>query len=458
MPVSEFFVSKRLRASWGVWCLLGLVWTVQAQAGLPVQHWTQASGARIYLVESPAIPMLDVQIDFDAGSRRDPEGQAGLAAMTAALTAKGVRATTTEPALDENALSEAWVDLGASLAPQASSDRLSFALRSLTDPELLARAATLAARQIGEPAWPAAVWARERERVIAAQREADTRPATQAQRAFQQAVYGAHPYGREATAETLQRITPADMARHHQLLLPCRARVSLVGAVNRAQADQLVTTLLSRLPTSGACPALPAVPEVPALTEAASRRIPFQAAQAQVLLGQPGITRRDPDYFPITVGNYILGGGGFVSRLMHEVREKRGLSYSVYSYFAPAAHAGAFTVGLQTRPDQADQALAVAEATVQRFVADGPTDDELKAAKDFLVGGFALRLDSNRKLLDNLASIAWNDLPLNYLDTWTDAVHAVTSADIRRAFQRVLQPERMVRVVVGGVAADLSAK
>ena len=231
-----------------------------------------------------------------------------------------------------------------------------------------------------------------------------------------------------------------------------------MGAVSREQTDRLVSTLLSRLTASqsasGACPALPAVPEVPALTEAASRRIPFQAAQAQVLLGQPGITRRDPDYFPITVGNYILGGGGFVSRLMQEVREKRGLSYSVYSYFAPAMHAGAFTVGLQTRPDQADQALAVAEATVQRFVAEGPTEDELKAAKDFMVGGFALRVDSNRKLLDNLASIAWNELPLDYLDTWTTAVQAVTTADIRRAFQRALQPERMVRVVVGGAGRD----
>ena len=133
--------------------MLALLCAAPAQAGLPVQHWTQPSGARVYLVESHAIPMLDVQIDFDAGSRRDPEGQAGLAAMTAALTAKGVRATATEPALDENALSEAWVDLGASLVPQASADRLSFALRSLTDPDLLARAATLAARQIGEPAW-----------------------------------------------------------------------------------------------------------------------------------------------------------------------------------------------------------------------------------------------------------------------------------------------------------------
>ena len=168
-----------------------------------------------------------------------------------------------------------------------------------------------------------------------------------------------------------------------------------------------------------------------------------------VKVGQPGMARNDPDFFPLFVGNYILGGGGFVSRLTTEVREKRGLSYSVYSYFAPGLQAGAFQLGLTTRPDQADQALAVAREVVQRFVTEGPTEAELQAAKDFLVNGFALRIDSNRKLLDNVANIAWYGLPLDYLDGWTAQVQRVSTADIRRAFQRVLQPQRMVTVVLG---------
>jgi zinc protease len=126
------------------------------------------------------------------------------------------------------------------------------------------------------------------------------------------------------------------------------------------------------------------------------------------------------------------------------------LSYSVYSYFSPGLHAGAFMVGLQTRPDQAEQALQVSREVVARFVADGPTPQELKAAKDNLIGGFALRIDSNRKLLDNVANIAWNNLPLDYLDSWTRQVEKVTAADVRAAFARKLQPERMVTVVVGG--------
>ncbi len=466
-------------------------------AGIPIEHWTHTSGAQVYLVQSAAIPMVDVQIDLDAGSRRDPADQAGLASVTAAMVSKGVRAgaSPTDVALDENALGEAWADLGASFVAHATDDRMSFALRSLTYPDLLAQAVQLAARQLVGPSFPKDVWLREREAMQASIREADTRPATIAGRAFNQAVFGSHPYGFEMTEASLARIEVPHMAAlYRQMILPCRAKVTVVGALTRSQADQLVSQLLGRLsaesglmrplqasmhasaqaavtgkqvgPHTGkastssssanatTCPALPPVAEVMPLKKASEQRVAFESAQAHVLLGQPGFKRDDPDFFALTVGNYILGGGGFVSRLTNEVREKRGLSYSVYSYFSPALHAGAFTIGLQTRPDQADQALQVSHDVLTRFVADGPTEDELKAAKDNLIGGFALRIDSNRKLLDNVANIAWNQLPLTYLDTWTQQIDKVSAADIRAAFQRKLQPQTMATVVLGGAPAS----
>jgi zinc protease len=269
-------------------------------------------------------------------------------------------------------------------------------------------------------------------------------------------VYGAHPYGFEMTEATLARISVADMqALYRTLVQPCRAKVTLVGAVNRAQADALVTQLFLRLKTQSpsVCAALPSVAEVAPLTQPVEQRIAFDSAQAHVLIGQPGFKRDDPDYFALTVGNYILGGGGFVSRLTNEVREKRGLSYSVYSYFAPGLHAGAFTLGLQTRPDQVDQAVQVSRDVMAQFVANGPTEAELKAAKDNLIGGFALRVDSNRKLLDNIANIAWHHLPLDYLDTWTQQVDKITAADIKAAFARKLHTDRMVTVVLGALPA-----
>lgn len=430
-----------------------LIYSQSALAGVPIEQWTQASGVQVFLAPSMGIPMVDVRVDFDAGSRRDPPDQAGLASATAAMTAKGVLASGNEPALDENRLSEAWADLGASFGANASSDRMSFSLRSLTYPDLLPKAVQLAARQLGGPAFPSAVWQREREKLAASIREANTRPATLAGRAFAAAVYGQHPYGFEMTEATLPRINVADMQAHYQrYILPCRAKVTIVGAVTRTQADVLVTNLFSRLPsaaTGTTCPVLPAVAEVAPLDKSVEQRIAFESAQAHILIGQPGFKRDDPDYFPLFVGNYILGGGGFVSRLTNEVREKRGLSYSVYSYFAPAMHAGAFTLGLQTRPDQADQAVQVSRDVLSRFVTEGPTEAELQAAKDNLIGGFALRVDSNRKLLDNIANIAWNQLPLDYLDTWTQHVQQVSAADIKAAFLRKLRPDTMATVILG---------
>lgn len=429
-----------------------LVGITSAQAALPIQQWTLANGAKIYLVSTNALPIVDVQVDFDAGSRRDPAAQAGLASATATMVEKGVQAGKGgEPALDQNALGEAWADLGASFDVSAGTDRTSYSLRTLSDPALLNKAVALASREIGESAFPDDVWQRERERINAAIKEANTKPATIAGRAFAQAVYGGHPYGQEVTEETLARIDTAAMRqRYQQLIVPCRAKLSIVGAVTRAEAETLATTLLSRLPASESCAPLPVIAPVAALAAPKDERIPFDSAQAHVFVGQPGYPRKDPDHFALTLGNYVLGGGGFVSRLMNEVREKRGLTYSIYSGFAPGLDAGAFRVGFQTRPDQAEEAVKMSREVLARFVAEGPTASELKAAKDNLIGGFPLLLDSNRKLIGNVANIAWHDLPLDYLDTWTARMNAVTAADVKAAFQRKLQPERMVTVVVGG--------
>jgi zinc protease len=447
--------------SWAGAALLLVFWG-PAVAAIPVQHWTQPSGAQVFLVESATIPMVDFQIDFDAGTRRDPADKAGLARVTAGMASRGLTPATPasgspyDAALDENQLSEAWADLGADFGGGASSDRMSFSLRSLTYPDLLPKAAQLASRQLADPAFPEAVWQRERQRIAASLREAKTRPATVAGLAYAPAVYGNHPYGYEMTEASLDRIGVQDMRQMYRTMVqPCRAKVSIVGAVTRAQADALVTTLLSRLASGAAsCEPLPPVAEVEPLAAAVVREIPFASAQAHVLIGQPGYKRSDPDYFALLVGNYILGGGGFVSRLSQEVREKRGLTYSVYSHFSPGLHAGAFTVGLQTRPDQTAQAVQVSRDVLARFVAEGPTAAELKAAKDYLIGGFPLLIEGNRKLLDNIASIAWNGLPLDYLDTWTRQIERVTVAEVKAAFARKLQPQRMVTVTVGAVAAS----
>jgi zinc protease len=180
-----------------------------------------------------------------------------------------------------------------------------------------------------------------------------------------------------------------------------------------------------------------------------SVRVPHPSTQSHLLLGAPALRRDDPDYFPLLVGNYILGGGGFSSRLMTEVRSKRGLVYNVYSYFYPYAQRGPFEVGLQTRRDQAGEALKRVQDVIADFVARGPTQTELTAAKASLVGGFPLRIDTNRKLLEQLAVIGFYGLPLDWLDTYPAQLKAVTLEQIRSAFARRIDPDKLAIVVVG---------
>jgi zinc protease len=426
--------------------------TQSAWALLPIEHWTQPSGAQVWLVQSPGIPMVDMQLDFDAGSRRDPQDKAGLASAMAMMAAKGIKAAGDAPALDENGLGQAWADLGASFGANAGRDSFTYGLRSLTQPDLLQKAVALAARQIATPSWPDAVWQRDRERISAAIKEADTRPGTIASKAFRKDVYGTSPYGYQTTVDSLTKIDISAMQEfHRQLIAACRAKVSVVGAVSRQQADAMVKQLLGPLQATNGndCTPLPEVAKVQDLTGPKVENIPFESAQAQVIVGQPGIARNSPDFLAVMLGNHILGGGGFTSRLMEEVREKRGLTYGVSSDFSPGLDRGAFVIGLQTRPDQAAEALKVSQDVLRKFIAEGPTEKELKAAKDNLIGGFALRIDSNRKLLGNVSNIAWNGLPLDYLEHWTDRVQALTTKDVKEAMQRMVQPERMVTVILG---------
>ena len=246
--------------------------------------------------------------------------------------------------------------------------------------------------------------------------------------------------------ESVQSITrEAMLSFHREHYVANHAVIAMIGDVNRDQADTIARELTRRLPQGQSLPELPAVAKSVGVEE----RIPHPASQAHIAVGMPAMARGDADFFALTVGNYILGGGGFVSRLTREVREKRGLAYSAYSYFSPMTQAGPYQAGLQTRKDQADQALQVVRDTLSTYLREGPTQPELQAAKDNLIGGFALRIDNNRKILDNLAAIGFHGLPLDYLDTWPDKVAAVTVAEIRAAFARKLSMDRMVTVIVG---------
>ena len=421
--------------------LLAALWPGRARAVLPIEHWTTPTGARVFFVHAPSIPMLDLAITFDAGGRYGAADRVGLASLTNTMLAKGV------PGLGESEIAERFASVGAQRGGGASSDRATVSLRTLTGAEELGAALELLERLLAEPTFPAEVLAREKERVLQALREAQTKPETIAGQEFSALLYPGHPYGWHATPETVAAVTRDDLVAFHRAHYSAdRAVVAMIGAVTRAQAESIAQRLTARLPAGSPAPALP---EVARPGQAIDRRIAHPASQSHILVGAPAIAWGDPDQFALMVGNYVLGGGGFVSRLYDEVREKRGLAYSVYSYFSPSLQPGPFTIGLQTKKEQTGLALQVVRETLSRFLADGPTAEELAAAKANLVGGFPLRIDSNRKILDNLTTIGWYRLPLDWLERWPQRVEEVSAQQVREAFARHVRPEALVTVVVG---------
>jgi len=245
----------------------------------------------------------------------------------------------------------------------------------------------------------------------------------------------------------VEKITVQDLSDFYRAhYRAANAVVAIMGDASRAQAEAIAQQLTAQLPSSFAPHALPNVVTQIAASE---QRISHPASQSHILIGAPGMARSDPDFFPLYVGNYTLGGGGFASRLMNEVREKKGLAYSVYSYFMPLKQPGAFQIGLQTKKEQADEALKLVRNTLADFIAKGPTEKELLAAKQNIIGGFPLRIDSNRKILEYLSIIGFYDLPLTYLDDFTRNIDRVTVAQIRDAFTRHVNPQAMATVIVG---------
>ena len=413
-----------------------------ALAGVKIEHWVSPSGARVYFIESRVLPMLDVQVDFAAGSMFDPSGKSGLAALTRSELDLGAAGR------DETAIAEQLADIGANLGGGADTDRASVALRTLSAKDKREPALSILRDVLHQPLFDGAIFAREKARTIAGLKEAMTRPDSVAGKAFWAAMYPNHPYGQQASPESVAALSRDDLvAFHSRYYVAANASITLVGDISRAEAEKVAESIALGLPKGDAA----SLPPAPVTPKGSVIKLPHPASQAHIYIGLPAIERGNPDYFPLLVGNYSLGGGGFVSRLMKEVRDKRGYAYSVYSYFAPLKQTGPFQIGLQTKRSQAQDAIKVARDVLDSFLKEGPSAEELTAAKANLIGSFPLRLDSNKKLLDNAAAIGFYGLPLDYLDQYQAKVQAVTADEIKQAFARRVRPADLITVTV---AAD----
>lgn len=413
-----------------------------AQAAGPLAHREiLPNGAVLLVTERPAIPIVVVRVGVPAGAVHDPVDAPGVANLTAALLTRGT-ARRSGPELDR-----AIEFVGGRLEAGAGSDGATVSLSVLKKD--LGLGLDLLAEALLQPAFPAEELARKVTDIQGALRRSEQSPETVAARELGRLIFPGHPYGRPAagTIESVGRLTREQVTafyrRHYR---PDGANIVAVGDVTVAEIRR---ELLQRLAgwTTPAAP-VPPVPRPPLVGPAEERKIARDLTQTTVLLGRPAIRQDDPDYFPLAVASYVLGGGS-ASRLYTRIREERGLAYAVYSSLAPGRYGASYLVSLQTRTDGVEEAVRLAREEMARLGREPLAPRELAVAKSYLIGSFPLRLDTAGKLARFLGAVEESGLGLDYPERYKERIGRVTAADVQRVAAKYLDPATFSEVQVG---------
>jgi len=428
--------------------LVALVLSLAAVGGASAaalgQRDVLPNGTVLLVAEQRAVPIVTVSLLIQAGSVQDPPDKPGVANLVAQMLTQGTK-TRTAPQI-----SEAIEFIGASLSVDAGQESTTLSLSVLSKD--LDTGLELMADVLLNPVFNQADLQRKINEVVAGIKRDQEDPGTVSWQAFLKEVYGSHPFGRpvEGTEQSVPTITRDDVVKFHEAYFrPNRAILAVVGDVGLAD---LKTRLQARL--GGWQPGGPAStppPPPPPLGQRVVKTIQREVTQANINLGNLGITRESPDYYPVQVMNYILGGG-FGSYLISTIREEKGWAYDVGSYFGMGKIAGEFSVSMQTKNEVAQDAIDAALAQIRRIREQPVSDQDLKDAKAFLTGSFPLRLDTSKKIAGMLSTIEYYGLGLDYVDQYAARVNAVTAADVQRVAQKYLEPEKYALAVV----ADLS--
>lgn len=424
---------------------LALAWVVPEPAnadGPRIQHWTTQNGVRVYFVPTDALPIVDLSLLFDAGSARDGS-LPGLASMTSSLLAEGAAGQ------DAGTIARRFEAQGARFSTSSGRDSASVSLRSLSEQEPLTGALDALMDVLSRPDFPETAVDRERRRMQVSLNRSRNDPGSIASRTFWEAAYGDHPYASPpgGTEDSLEAISREDIRNFHdRYFVTGNATLALVGDLSRERAEAVAERIDASLQSGDRADPLPPAP-LP--DDGRVIRVPFNTAQSHIVMGQPAYARGDDAHFPLYVGNHILGGSGLVSRLAIEMREERGLSYSVSSHFNPMQANGPFMMRTQVRSDRTEEARSVLLDNLTDFRESGPDADELDDAIRNITGSFPLNLDSNSNIVGYVGSIGFHRLPLDYLDAFPENVEAVTAEAVRTAFGNHVHPSRMITVIVG---------
>jgi zinc protease len=411
-------------------------------APVTVDRWEMGNGLIVLFVARHAIPAVQAHLVVKTGASVDPSGRTGLAALTSGLMTKG---TPTRSAVE---IAEAMDFIGGSLSSGVTEDVSTVTLTVLKKD--LPTALGLMSDAVLHPAFPAAEVDRVRRETLSGILAAKDNPEAVAENAFAPLVFGSHPYARpiEGTESTVPLLTREEaVAFHRTYYRPNNAVFVLVGDLTPREARRAAKTAFGEWERAAVPPA--AVPLIPVLRARRVELIEKDLTQATVVLGHAGIARSDPDFYAVTVMNYILGGGGFASRLMTRIRDNEGLVYGISSGFDARRYPGSFSVGLQTKTESAPAAIRAALEEIAKIRAEGVTEAELDGAKSYLAGSFPLRYETNTRLAALLGMVELYGLGLTYFGDYPNKIRAVTLEDVQRVAAARLDPERYALVVVG---------
>jgi zinc protease len=415
-----------------------------AGATPPVKRTLLSNQITVLLSEEHSLPFVTLQLLIDAGSRRDPVGEEGLAR----LTAKGLLLGTpkhTAPQINEE------LDFsGIHLDTSAGRDYMTISLRVLKKD--IRKGIQLFTEILTQPAFPKEEIDREVKRTIAAIHASEDEPGAVAERAFEKALYRGNPYGHpvEGTKESLPRITDESVRRFYRAYYrPNKAILVIVGNINPDEVGTMVVPYFETWQSSGEVspPSFEAIQNVEVQTIKIDRSI----TQANIILGSQGVSRDNPDFYALTVMNYILGGGGFSSRLVEAIRNKRGLAYSVTSFFDPGRHPGSFQIVLQTKNASARETVSLALEEIKKMQQELVSEKELEAARKYLIGSFPMRLDSQGKLARFLGQVEYYGLGLDYPERYPAFIASVTREEILRVAGQYLPRDNYILVVVANI-------
>ncbi|MNJ18752.1 Peptidase M16 inactive domain protein [compost metagenome] len=408
---------------------------------LNIQTWNTAEGARVLFVEARELPMFDLRLTFAAGSSQDGDTP-GLATLTNAMLNEGVAGK------DVTAIAEGFEGLGADFGNGAYRDMAVATLRSLSAADKREPALKLFAEVVGKPTFPQGALDRIKNQMQAGFEYQKQNPGKLAGIALFEHLYGNHPYAHpsDGTAKSIPPITLEQLRTFHTKAYSAgNAVIALVGDLSRSEAEAVAAQVSAALPKG---PALAKVPQ-PTEPKPGTTHIDFPSKQTHLMLAQLGIDRNDPDYAALSLGNQILGGGAFGTRLMSEVREKRGLTYGVYSVFSPMQVRGPFMINLQTRAELSEGTLKLVQDILSDYLKTGPSQQELDDAKRELAGSFPLSNASNASIVGQLGAIGFYNLPLTWLEDYMQQSQALTTEQVKAALNKHLAADKMVIVTAG---------